>query len=195
MLKLLLRYTLFVFLLAVQSFGEAATEASNGLKNLFQEDLINAEGETVNLDMLKDKIIGVYFSAHWCGPCRQFTPKLVEYRDNNKEKFEVVFVSSDRSKKAKQEYMKKSKMNWPSLKWGSASADALSEKYDVTGIPYLVLLNDEGKLLTKEGRLLITSKVNVDKLHSARVENEEYKCGKCDKIHVRQKLVYTNEGE
>ncbi len=26
----------------------------------------------------KKKLIGLYFSAHWCGPCRKFTPQLVE---------------------------------------------------------------------------------------------------------------------
>jgi thiol-disulfide isomerase/thioredoxin len=25
------------------------------------------------------KLIALYFSAHWCGPCRKFTPQLVEY--------------------------------------------------------------------------------------------------------------------
>ena len=27
----------------------------------------------------KKKLIGLYFSARWCGPCRKFTPQLVEY--------------------------------------------------------------------------------------------------------------------
>ena len=29
-------------------------------------------------DLAQKKIYGLYFSAHWCGPCRKFTPKLVE---------------------------------------------------------------------------------------------------------------------
>lgn len=46
------------------------------------------------------KFYAVYFSASWCGPCRNFTPGLVDaYRDlrKNYPEFEVVFVSNDRS--------------------------------------------------------------------------------------------------
>ena len=41
--------------------------------------------------------MGIYFSAHWCPPCRGFTPKLVEwYNEQASDKLEIVFVSSDR---------------------------------------------------------------------------------------------------
>lgn len=40
-----------------------------------------------------------YFSAHWCGPCRQFTPTLRRWyqRHAAAQQLEVVFVSNDRN--------------------------------------------------------------------------------------------------
>lgn len=46
------------------------------------------------------RTIGVYFSASWCAPCRQFTPVLAKfYEEMNKKgkKFEIVWVSRDNS--------------------------------------------------------------------------------------------------
>ena len=51
-------------------------------------------------------VVGVYFSAHWCPPCRGFTPQLAQlYKDVTAagKKFGVVFVSSDRDEKSFQE--------------------------------------------------------------------------------------------
>jgi nucleoredoxin len=44
-------------------------------------------------------VIGLYFSASWCGPCKAFTPKLAACYKALKERgapFEIVFISSDK---------------------------------------------------------------------------------------------------
>ncbi|XP_052128314.1 nucleoredoxin-like [Frankliniella occidentalis] len=49
-------------------------------------------------------VVGVYFSAHWCPPCKAFTPQLVRTYNAVRERgisFEVIFVSSDRSVSAR----------------------------------------------------------------------------------------------
>lgn len=48
---------------------------------LLGQQLLKKTGEVVNADeALKDKkIICYYFSAHWCPPCRNFTPILADF--------------------------------------------------------------------------------------------------------------------
>ena len=53
-------------------------------------------------ELAQTKYFALYFSAGWCGPCHQFTPKLVQFYQEMKPKypgFEVVFVSQDESAK------------------------------------------------------------------------------------------------
>merc|ERR1719492_580215 len=71
--------------------------------------LKNVAGET----------LGIYFSAHWCPPCRGFTPKLVESYKTMMAKglnFEVIFASSDKDEAAFKEYY--GEMPWLALPHG-----------------------------------------------------------------------------
>jgi len=96
------------------------------------------------------KYIAIYYSAHWCPPCRVFTPKLVEWYNEFKPKhkdFELVFASSDKDEAAMLEYMTEMKMPWPAISFSENKESGVDE-YAADGIPYLVLLNAEGKNLT-----------------------------------------------
>jgi nucleoredoxin len=130
-----------------------ATTASANLGELFPDHLKNAQGQPVARDTaLNGKLIGVYFSASWCPPCRAFTPSLVEFRDQNKDQFEVVFVSSDRSPEDQMKYMADYKMNFVTIAHRSDEAQALAQRYSVRGIPMLVILDQEGNVITTNGR-------------------------------------------
>ncbi len=44
------------------------------------EQFLSKGKEKVNkTDALNNDIIGIYFSAHWCPPCRGFTPILAKF--------------------------------------------------------------------------------------------------------------------
>jgi len=122
-------------------------------------NLINNEGSDVPVDDLKGKIVGLYFSAHWCGPCRSFTPQLVEKYLAIKSAgyaFEIIFVSSDEDEESAMDYFKT--MPWLMIKFEDRSLDEqLSKEYDISGIPTLVLLDEDGSLLTADGRSLLMS--------------------------------------
>lgn len=131
--------------------GFASAESVN-LDQLLPAELQNMEGEPVQRDVLDGKLIGVYFSAEWCPPCRAFTPSLVEFRNKNSADFEVVFVSSDRSAEAQLKYMQSYKMDFLAVPFDSASRSELAETFSVRGIPTLVILDSNGNVITTNGR-------------------------------------------
>ena len=79
------------------------------LESLIGSNLIKADGSEIKSEDLSTNtgaVLGLYFSAHWCPPCRKFTPKLAEVYENLKKSsqdFEVVFISSDSTPEKKQE--------------------------------------------------------------------------------------------
>ncbi|MEZ5328733.1 MAG: thioredoxin-like domain-containing protein [Verrucomicrobiales bacterium] len=96
------------------------------------------------------KYLAVYFSAHWCGPCRAFTPDLVEYYNQTKAnhpEVEIVFVSSDRSEEEWTNYMLEENMPWYAVQYKKASSSKLKE-YGGPGIPCLVLMTPDGEVLS-----------------------------------------------
>merc|ERR1712110_400015 len=72
-------------------------------------------------EALAGKKVLVYFSAHWCPPCRGFTPLLKEaYGDELKGKpVEVVFVSSDQSADGALSYFNNDHGDWLLVPHGS----------------------------------------------------------------------------
>lgn len=120
---------------------------------LFGATLLTKEGEKPTKDVLDEKsAVGIYFSAHWCPPCRGFTPQLAEwYTKNLKGKgLEIVFVSSDRDEASFTSYF--GEQPWVALPYGEREVkNTLSKKYKVEGIPCFVILGPDGKLITKDG--------------------------------------------
>ena len=110
-------------------------------------------------ELLAGKVVGVYASAHWCGPCRQFTPLLADFysrmgggREGGREggRLEVVFVSLDQEKEAFNGYF--GGMPWLALPWddeegGEGGREGVVSAYGITSIPRLLIFGRDGRLL------------------------------------------------
>jgi len=125
------------------------------MPELIGETLTKSGGGEVSVSSAlegKDHIM-LYFSAHWCGPCRGFTPDLVKFYNANaaSSKFELIFVSSDQDEKQFNDYH--GEMPWPALPYARrGDKEALSKRLEVEGIPTLVVLDKEFNVITKSGR-------------------------------------------
>ena len=105
------------------------------------------------IDLKSKKIIGIYFSAHWCPPCRAFTPNLAKAYKAMKEAgndIEIIFATFDQSEEEFKSYF--ADMPWIAFPHGDKRIKENSDEYGVSGIPCLVILKD-GVLLTKDGRM------------------------------------------
>jgi len=119
------------------------------------KSLIKADGSSQSAEsaLAGKDIIMFYFSAHWCPPCRGFTPMLKDfYEEVQDEGVELIFVSCDRSKADMISYMKESHGDWYGVEHGSDLVQQLSERFGVSGIPYLVVLKSDGTVITTDGR-------------------------------------------
>lgn len=89
-----------------------------------------------------------YYTASWCGPCRQFTPTLVEfYKKHKNANFEIILLSSDRNEKSMLEYAKKDKMPWPQVEFAKARNMGRMLNHGVRGIPSLIVCDAQGNNL------------------------------------------------
>ncbi|GAB5357701.1 hypothetical protein AAMO2058_000397100 [Amorphochlora amoebiformis] len=126
--------------------------ATGAAKRLFMCAKLNSpKGSLVKVsEALNGKVIAYYHSAHWCGPCRQFTPKLAKiYEGLSKEtlsRFEIVWRSYDTEKEEYDKYRKT--MPWLALPYGLQSKGAKNRnKY----IPSLIVYDADGKGITLNG--------------------------------------------
>merc|ERR1711941_32370 len=90
--------------------------------------------------MTNNKVICFYFSAHWCPPCRGFTPVLAEWYNEVKKAgkaVEIIFCSSDRSEDDMKAYY--ADMPWMCIPHGDPRVNNLKSHFGVKGIPMLAV--------------------------------------------------------
>lgn len=117
--------------------------------------LLSSRGEEVSLEaaLSGKRAVGLYFSAHWCAPCRSFTPKLAQWYSESLQHngLEVIVVSWDRDEEAfRQDF---ATMPWLAVDFtNNKLRRQLSTAVRVNAIPSLVILDPALNLITTEGR-------------------------------------------
>ena len=91
----------------------------------------------------------VYFTAKWCGPCRRFTPALVDFykKHAGSRDFMIVMVSSDREKGKMSQYMTDYKMDFPAVPFERRDSSGLKTAWGGRGIPNLVWLDGQDEVV------------------------------------------------
>lgn len=123
---------------------EFVAETMSGAKVNFPSDF---KGQIVMLDCW----------ATWCGPCIREIPNMKKaYADWNSEGYEILGVSFDQADMEEkiQDFREKRELPWPQIYAGMGWDTPIGRQYDVSGIPFVLLVDgDTGKIIETERKL------------------------------------------
>ena len=131
----------------------------SALSSFLGDKLLGESGktsvDTQSLDLVP--VVALYFSAHWCPPCKLFTGKLRNaYNEINADskRLEIVWISGDEEEDEFDDYFKE--MPWLAMPFESDNCDIdreeVSEKYDIASIPQLIILEKDGSIRSASGK-------------------------------------------
>jgi thiol-disulfide isomerase/thioredoxin len=99
----------------------------------------------------KGKYLIVDFWASWCGPCRQEIPHLKElYSKYQSKGLEILAVSIDAKPEAWKKALKEENMAWTQVH--AQDSKKAMDDYLFSGIPFMVVVDKDGKIVEKNLR-------------------------------------------
>jgi peroxiredoxin len=119
------------------------------------EDFTQADtaGNPVTLSSYKGKYVLVDFWASWCRPCRMENPNVVAaYNQFHNKNFTVLGVSLDKGKQAWQDAIQMDGLTWTHVSDLQGWQNAVAQKNGIYQIPKNILIDTEGKIISRDLR-------------------------------------------
>lgn len=106
------------------------------------------EGEPISMHAVKAKVKIIDFWASWCGPCRAENPNVRRlYEKYHDRGLEIIGVSLDSKKEPWVKAIQKDGLKWLHVSDLKGWENAAAKMYGVKGIPHLLVLDSENRIV------------------------------------------------
>ena len=111
---------------------------------------VDDDGNKINLESYRGKIVLLNFTATYCGPCYETYNPMDVLQKKYKEELKIISFHMDQNKDLWEKRINEKGINFNvSSIWDSEQKDKLFEMYEANGFPYFVLINQEGVIIKK----------------------------------------------
>jgi thiol-disulfide isomerase/thioredoxin len=118
------------------------------------------DGREIATGGLRGKVLLIDFWATWCGPCIAELPNVkAAYAKFQPQGFEIIGISFDQSREQLDALLKKEGIAWPQHFDGKGWESDLAERYKISGIPAMWLVDKRGVIRDVNARADLEAKI------------------------------------
>ncbi len=110
----------------------------------------NLSGGNVDLAEYRGKVVVIQYWATWCEPCKTDIARLKElYAKYAKSGFDVIGINLDNRQAEVEDYLQENRLPWQQMYEPGGLDSRLAYELGVLTLPTMLLIDDEGKVLSR----------------------------------------------
>lgn len=119
-----------------------------GVGDTMEIAFTSVNGEEIDLEQMRDKVVLVDFWATWCGPCIADLPNVLKaYEQFHEQGFEVVGISLDDNVDTLKKFVSDNEIPWPNYFDGKVWENEIAQRFGIGRIPASFLIGKGGKIV------------------------------------------------
>jgi thiol-disulfide isomerase/thioredoxin len=125
--------------------------------------LADIDGNVVSLKDLEGQVVVLDFMATWCGPCKISMSVLVPLHEEIGENFVLISIAVDPShdkESTLRDWIDIYGANWSHVR--DVADPPLTQRFEVTAVPTIVIINKKGEISYKHLGLVSESKLRQE---------------------------------